>query len=233
MNREYPEWKDETGYEDPELAALAYIRTQNIRDIAQSLGISPSFATGEGLDWVFKQMTPEVGMRFDAHGIAVKSGSAVNELDALLTEGLHDNQTFYTMNFIDGGVNLASTLGAAHPFTEGGLIVVSDVDTMINETGIKYVVVGEEYMNGMDILTSKYPDYTFVPWNEAPNTLANIVNEKDGSDIQLTDSSEEIFYERRYELGGSAKIPSPAMPTVELVEIVESASGESDDPDVW
>ena len=57
------------------------------------------------------------------------------------------------------------------------------MDKRLQENGIKYVVVGEEYNRAIDLLREKYPKVQIVPWHEAPRILTNEYNEAVGGSV--------------------------------------------------
>ncbi len=171
----YPDWREDHEGSDPELVLLWAIRRQESTRIADALQVSAESATGEGLERAVDQIPFDVGTHFDAHGIAGKFGMPSDELDALLKNGIDENRTFYSKS-LDYSPEASGALGADRPFTEGDLIVVSGMDEMLVDGGIKYVLVGETYLKCFDLLRNRYPEVTFIPWHEAPDFFVDMVN---------------------------------------------------------
>src|SRR3989344_6666796 len=101
MKQEYPEWSQHY-VGDAELTAINYHATQALRRLGQETGIGSSVMRetgGSGLEWAIDHTPKEVGLEYDAHGIAGKR-DAVAELDALLKEGIKKDRPFYSMSFL-------------------------------------------------------------------------------------------------------------------------------------
>ena len=175
----YPEWETEHPDADPELLLFDFIRTMEERRIASERGISRHFAT-EGVEKAIERIPDEVGCRFQGHGIAGKYGSSSTELDLLLRNGIERERTFYTTSLRNNPA-AGGALGADMPFTEGGLVVVGDIDKHLIDGGIKYVIVGEQYLRAFDVMKERYPDYAFIPWHDASEYFCAVVNGIEGT----------------------------------------------------
>ena len=190
LEQEYPEWS--THGDDAEIVAVNYERTRALRKIGDETGIGRDIMFeigGKGLEWAIDHTPREVGMEYDSHGIAGKSG-AIEELDTLLKEGIKKDRLFYSMNFVYEP-EASEGFGADRPFTAGGFIVVAERNKKLQNDGIKYVVVGEEYVRVLDLLKRRYPQVIFIPWHEAPKVLTNEVNKAKSREIVLELSAGE------------------------------------------
>ncbi|HTE57443.1 MAG TPA: hypothetical protein VK694_01775 [Verrucomicrobiae bacterium] len=228
LNRQYPDWQQETSYADPELAAIGFARVDTLRQVGEELGLGhlPVHAGGEGLGWALTHTPSEVGTHYDAHGIANKYDPVV-ALDRLLTGGIDpDKPMLYSMGFIDDPEN-GSAVGADRPLTSGGFIVVAEKDKKLAADGISYVVTGEEYASTLDILRERHPEVTFLSWDEAPAVFTQQTNEAGDTDISVESlyQDEHPTYERPQNNPVLAGDPGEApMPF---------AKPSDDDPDVW
>lgn len=190
LEQEYPEWA--TNGSDREIVAINYERTRALRQIGDETGIGRNILLetgGSGLRWAIDHTPREVGMEYDSHGIAGKRG-AIEELDILLREGIKQDTPFYSMGFIYEP-EASAGFGADRPFTIGGFIVIAERDKKLQSSGIKYVVVGEEYVRVLDILKKRYPQVIFIPWHEAPKVLTNEVSKAENREIALELPTEE------------------------------------------
>ena len=165
---------EETSYEDAELYTVAVERTRALRTMDPDRGRLA--LGGEGLQWAFEHIDPDVGRAFDAHGIAKMD--PVEKLDEILRQGFSSDRTLYTTAFLDQP-EAGAAIGADHPFTEGGVVLVSGPGQRLRG-GVKFVVLGEEYSGVIDILRNRYPGATIVPWHDAPRILTQSYNESTG-----------------------------------------------------
>lgn len=231
LKTEYADWASH--YQgDAELTAINFERTRALRKIGSETrtgGLNRLHMGGDGLNWAVDNTPREVGMNFQAHGIAGKL-DAVMELDELLKGGIKPDRTFYTMNFAHQP-EAGPALGADRPKTEGGFIVIGDYNKQPAVSGIKFVVVGEENNRVLDILKHRYPAYTFIPWNEAPKFLTDLANKVEGKNIvceNLTDENRPYYHvaPSSHNLIERVTIPiENSTPTTTLPD--------NDTPDVW
>ncbi|MCH7493041.1 hypothetical protein IID19_05700 [Patescibacteria group bacterium] len=229
MKRDYPDW--ENHYDgDAELTAISYERTQALRKIGKERGIGGTIQAigGDGLRWAIDNTPQEVGISYDAHGIAGKH-DAVSELDQLLKGGIDPDRPFYSMSFIYSP-EAGGTFGADRPITKGGFVVVAERNKKLQEAGIKCVVVGEEYSRVLDLIQKRYPDITFIPWHKAPAQFTKEVNDADGTNI----ASEELTEKNRphYHLPNSSDPRSRTPSTPTLIPTPHDSKTETDD-EVW
>ncbi len=225
----YPEWRENHPDKDPELILFDFVRTHEQRRIASLRGISNDFAT-EGLEKAVMQLPEEVGRRFQAHGIAGKHGSSSSELDTLLTQGIDTSRHLYSTE-LRYNPEISGAIGADMPFTEGGVFIVSDLDAQLDNQGIKYVVLGEQYVKCLDAMQSRYPNVKIVPWHNAPEFFCKIVNSYENTDF----SPVQTDYSRSYEIGQNDHLPGGHLGAVSVHETVSPIllSNDTDIPDIW
>ena len=230
LQAEYPEWAE--NYDgDAVLTAIGYERTRAIKTLGRESNSAISFVTaGRGLIQAIDHLPKEVGLGYDAHGIAGKQ-DPVAELDQLLKNGIQADRPFYTMSLVTSN-EAAGALGADRPFTTGGLIVVSDYGKKLRESGIAYVLVGEEYSRAIDLFRGRYPSVTFVPWNDVSKTLTKRAGEVEGREIPVVEIPDE---DRRITVRNSM-LPRrafiPENPTPQLPDVAGLDTSE-ETPDVW
>lgn len=146
--------------------------------------------TGEDLPEAMKKMPREVGLRFDAHGIA--KGNNFDSLINLLTNGVDQTRPFSSMSLIED-MQAAVAAGAASPYTDGGIIVVGPVkgrerssadegmivDRQKKTTNIQYVVLGQRYYSAIPRLEQAFPKVKFVKASEMAQVLGKEVLKAD------------------------------------------------------
>lgn len=220
------DWREH--YQDPDLYTIARQRTRAHRMIDTARGSSLySSCGGEGLPWAIEQVHHDAGGHFQAHGLS--KGGIVSQLDQLLTTGIDPSRTLYSMGF-HSQADAAGAFGAERPVTTGGLIVLSAVDQLLPDSGVKYVVLGEEYNNVTNLMRKKYPGVEFISWHEAPRRLAEIAAAATGQDfgalVVLTKENKPVYH---HALSGRwAELDSENPPPV--VQALDE--GDLDD-DVW
>jgi hypothetical protein len=175
-------------YGDAVLYAVAVERTRYMREVQRMYHFPFRSAGGMGLEWAMENTDKGVGRKFQAHGIAGKR-DPVMELDELLTGGIKSDRPLYSMPFAVEE-EFGGAFGALHPFTQGGIVVVSEYGRRLLKDGIKYVILGEEYNRVLGLLQSKYPDVKFVPWNLAPKVLTEETNRITGQKRDFVEVNE-------------------------------------------
>lgn len=123
---------------------------------------------------------PEVGRRFQAHGLAKGSmGDQVRFLNTLLFKGIDSERPFHTapLRQTDEIERAGAGLGAVGPFDHGGFIVVSELDKSIEE-GIAGVLVNEHFYGAIPTLEKHFPGIKFIKAAEAPKAMENWAREK-------------------------------------------------------
>ncbi len=166
-----------TSYTDPEIYTVSVERTKALRTMDPERSGIRNALGGDGLKWAIDHIDMTVGRSFDAHGFGLKI-DPVEGLDTILRKGFNKDQLLYTTQFIRNK-EVGAAIGADHPFTEGGIILISDVDKKLVE-GVRVIIVGEEYCRAINILKNKYPNYVIVPWHDAPKVLTELYNGKTG-----------------------------------------------------
>ena len=228
LKQEYPEWSQH--YEgDAELTAINYHRTQILRKLGQETGIGGNIMLetgGSGLEWAIDHTPKEVGLEYDAHGIAGKTDPVI-ELDILLKDGIKKDRPFYSMSFLHSP-EAGAALGADRPFTSGGLIVVAERGKKLQNDGIRYVVVGEEYVGTLDILKKRYPEVAFIPWHDVLSVFAKQVNEAEGKSIAVEEFNDDNkpHYHIPKRLGNSGATPI-------IIQRSTYDEKEIGDDDIW
>ncbi len=123
-------------------------------------------------------LPPEIGSKFDAHGLAkVNVPSQLEQLNDLLTKGIDKKRKFHTAPLVANcpegvGAGLGSS-GSA--YRTGSFIVVGDPSKLIEESGIKHVIVNDAYYNIIDDLRKRFPQVGFVRADEAVNYFKNLL----------------------------------------------------------
>lgn len=114
--------------------------------------------------YVYVAMLPEnIGSKFDAHGIAkISVTDHLKQLNRLLTGGIDNTKPFYTAPLVaPKGVGAGiGTSGSA--YRDGSFILVGDKGKLIEDSGIKHVIVNDAYYNIISDLQRKFPDVNFI-----------------------------------------------------------------------
>jgi hypothetical protein len=129
---------------------------------------------GNGLDNALDNISPEVGRKFDGHGMR-KGGveGQLRALDGLLTEGADPTRVLYTAR-VRGAEEAAGAVGAERPFTDGGFILLGPPGGTIHEHGIKSVIVNDHLTDAIPRLQKLYPNVEFIRAEDAPHRLAEL-----------------------------------------------------------
>jgi hypothetical protein len=122
---------------------------------------------------------PEVGKRFDAHGIA-----KTEQLDSLvrfLDQGVDKNRPLHTLQLrrSDSEEAASASMGASGPYDQGGFIVVGKPDIPINVGGIALVALNWQYREAASLLARHYPGVFFATPEGLNRALKHLVAEKD------------------------------------------------------
>jgi len=101
--------------------------------------------------------------KFDAHGIAkISIPNHLEQLNNLLTNGIDKTRTFCTAP-LSGNPLAGSGLGCGGSAYRGGsFIVVGEKSKLLENSGIKHVIVNDAYYNIVEDLQQKFPDVNFV-----------------------------------------------------------------------
>lgn len=113
---------------------------------------------------LLNNLPPEVGSKFDAHGIAkISITDHLKQLNKLLSDGINPNKPFYTAPLVAKG-NVGAGIGTANgaAYRDGSFILVSGKSKKIGEDGIKHVIVNDAYYSIINDLQKKFPNINFV-----------------------------------------------------------------------
>jgi len=182
---------------------------------------SMRFSMGCGLRWAIDHTPSDVGINFSAHGIigGVISGEKkqfpfpvghsfenghwntyVDPLAALgeiLKNGINHSRGINQVPF-SGGEGFCGAAGAANPYIDGGIILVSSLNKKLDR--VQYVVLGAQYNRCFDWLRREFPHTTFIPWHEAPKVLTRAAKSETQSHfscLELTKNNHplrDVFY---------------------------------------
>lgn len=120
------------------------------------------------LDFMLNRIDPEIGRRLNAHGISKLSiPEQLNSLLTLLENGVDREKEFHTAPLAlrpDDPRGTDSAGGTA--FKDGSFIILGNLDALIIDQGIKYVLVNDAYYEAIPKLQSAYPEYMFIRADE-------------------------------------------------------------------
>ncbi len=237
LDKLYPDWQIERPDADPFVLLCDVAKTDEIRLLAKVRRTSPGILQiigDDGLERAMKKaMPPEVGRQFQGHGFG-KSGSAIQELDSVLKNGIDKDRTFYTTT-LRYNPEAGWALGADMPFTTGGLISVFGRGDSQGENGIESVLVGAWYINVIDAMRENYPDVDFVPWHAAPEYYTNLVNEAEGTDYKAGEVADNIkpIPSRFDRVLGSKAVEAVDVPDMDPKQYEPVDSSDSGMPLIW
>ena len=227
-----PDWREHAGDSDPEIYLLGYLETRHAREIARLFQWPVSMARhSEGIEKAITQIPREVGRHFQAHGIAGKSGSSIEELDVLLRNGIQNDRTFYTTE-LAYNPEAGGAVGADMPFVEGGFVTVFGKDDQ-SQSRIEYVIVGENFLEGLDLLRHRYADVTFVPWHDVPQFFTDIVNQADGTAYQIKPIAHPETYNPVVESNELPSAGNVGQATTHISQVQVIPVPGDGHPDIW
>jgi len=124
------------------------------------------------------KLPPEIGTRFDAHGIA--KGSVQQQLDTLntlLTKGINPEKPFHTMQLSVAKEDQAGVpaMGAANVYDTGQFIVLGKPDKLIKDEGISAVLVNKPFYEAVEFLQNTFPTVKFIKANEMQDGLRGMI----------------------------------------------------------
>ena len=67
---------------------------------------------------------------------------------------------------------------ASTPFLDGGMVILSAADQDIAKSGIKYVLLNEQFVDAIETLQQAYPNVEFIKPQDAAVRLKKIVQEQ-------------------------------------------------------
>jgi hypothetical protein len=131
-----------------------------------------------------KQINPEIGFKFDGHGIDNDTSHGDNQYTADLRGLIYllqfgsdpDLPGLHSMNLVprDG----AAAMGAAHPYTDGGFVVLGEYDKPLTDK-IAAVLVNPHFYHAIEKLEEAFPDIKFIKAEDLPDALYELVPEDD------------------------------------------------------
>lgn len=137
------------------------------------------------------EMNPEIGEKFDAHGITkVSMAYQLRALVNLLENGVDPNKNFHTaplelkLENRGGGPNSSGAVASG----DGSFIVLGAPGKPIAESGIKYVIVNDAYYSAMDAFKRGYPQVEFIRADQMAKRLAKITGLPEKPIENLTES---------------------------------------------
>jgi hypothetical protein len=166
--------------EAKELASHASaIYRKNLRNEEFSFGSGPKQGNVTvDLMSARQEISPDIGKRFDAHGIA--KGSVAEQLESLnrlLTKGPDPSKTLHTTKLRlseRDEIAAAAAIGAGGPYSNGGFIIVSHPDKMIAD-GIAGVLVNEHFYEAIPVLRLRFPEVKFIRADELKTGLEELL----------------------------------------------------------
>lgn len=111
------------------------------------------------------ELPPEIGSKFDAHGISkVSKAHQLRTLNTLLTDGIDPALPFHTLCLrdTDEKEDWGVGLGAKGPHADGAFIVVGKPNTFIRDSGIAGVIVNDDFYGAVSLLQKRFPNIRFI-----------------------------------------------------------------------
>ena len=114
-------------------------------------------------------LKPEIGAKFDAHGLAkVSVTDQLKQLNTLLTRGINKDKPFFTAPLsCDPKLGSGLGTGGGHAYRDGSFIVVSGKGKTICSDGIEHVIVNDAYYPIIEDLRRRFSNVNFVRADEA------------------------------------------------------------------
>lgn len=117
-----------------------------------------------------RAIPPQLGIHFDAHGIAKGSFSdQLSSLEQWLQSGPDPDRTLpntVTLRNLVDHEGYEYALGAIGPFTDGPFIILGYPDKGISQGGVSAVIVRESINPFLPLLEETYPDVRFIRADE-------------------------------------------------------------------
>lgn len=157
-----------------ELARRANEFIRNYKpDFSDSVVASERYE-GEALMLGRRSINPELGRRFQAHGIAKgRITEQLRSFNQLLAKGIDKSKPFYSTPLRmsdEEEASVAGAVGAVGPYDTGSFILVSQLDRQISD-GIGAVLVNEHYYHAIPTLQQRFPDIKFIKASEVARGL--------------------------------------------------------------
>lgn len=118
-----------------------------------------------------RSVDPQIGQRFDAHGIDTLSADGIQRLNDLLVNGIDPDRPFFTAQ-----LSSEPNSGAVSPRDTGSFILIGKPDQQIKDGGIGGVIVHEAYYDAIPRLQEAFPDIKFIKASEANNSLTEMAS---------------------------------------------------------
>lgn len=129
------------------------------------------------------ELDPEIGKRFDSHGIAKEyTSDQINALNTILTTGIDTDRDFSTVPLKDTPemqALYAAGLGAPRPYAQGACIVIGSPDANILSEGVKGVILNDHIYPALPLFQKAFPDITFMRADEMGVVLKQWLEEYD------------------------------------------------------
>lgn len=121
-------------------------------------------------------LKPEIGAKFDAHGLAkVSVTDQLKQLNTLLTRGINKDKPFFTAPLsCDPKLGSGLGTGGGHAYRDGSFIVVSGKGKAIAADGIEHVIVNDAYYPIVADLRQKFPNINFVRADKAVEYFSSL-----------------------------------------------------------
>lgn len=146
-------------------------REDEFQKLYQKAFPSGKVPTDTNLDaFVFlNDLKPEIGAKFDAHGLAkVSVTDQLRQLNTLLTKGIDKEKSFFTAPLsCDPKLGSGLGTGGGHAYRDGSFIIVSGKGKTICSDGIEHVIVNDAYYPVIEDLRNRFPNVNFVRADEA------------------------------------------------------------------
>lgn len=158
--------KAKKGFDNGELKALYKKAFPNIK--------VPNDVNTDAMIYL-NELPVEIGSKFDAHGIAkISVTDHLTQLNKLLTEGINPARPFHTAPLV-APKRLGAGIGTSgSAYRDGSFILVGDKGKLIEDSGIKHVIVNDAYYNIISDLQRKFPDVNFVRADNAVNYFSKL-----------------------------------------------------------
>jgi hypothetical protein len=126
------------------------------------------------------EISPEVGIHFDAHGMMRGTADNLHHLNTLLTTGVDSSRPFHTtvLRDYDDMEMAAAGIGAVGPFSTGDFILLGKPNIGIQVGGIDSVLVNEQHYSSISEFQTTFPTVHFIRAKDAPESLKKLLQEK-------------------------------------------------------
>jgi hypothetical protein len=140
------------------------------------------FDSRPNLDNRRRKINIEIGFNFEGHGIDNHMTHGSHQYSADLRALIHllkfgedpNLPPLFTTSLTPKDEGAAALLGASHPYTEGGFIIVSFYQKPLSE-GVGAVLVNPHFYHAIPELKKIFADMTFIKADELPDKLYELV----------------------------------------------------------